>query len=971
MVRSRVLSLVVALTTVLSLPAQGVVNPTLLRADPGETSSPARRAGAAGVVAAVRGAVVWVAIEVQGARSFTIQRASSGVVIDRSGLILTWGKLVAEMEGATDKRLFVQLDDAENTQLGATIVRIDAASGLALLRVVPPAAGLQAAVAGPDAPPAGEPLVVVARPEGKEMLAFGGCAGAAVAGVTLGGVAYAANEIFLTDARNDERCDGAPVFDSAGRLVGLCSTEHVRRDRSEPTLEELKQPSFAVAVPLGRARKAFAAELNAAKALAAPGSSPAGGEHPQVGAVRAVAASVVSVFAGDGEWPTPGPRDPGGVVRRPDLGSGVVLTKSGLVVANAHVAKEGAPRVRSVGGGPWPAKVLATHAGTNLALLQVELPAGVSLSPAACNADDDVVLGEAVLAVGNPYGTGPVVSGGVVSAKRDREGGRIQADANLGAQNGGGAVVDVLGRLLGIADAGALDPIDVAFAMRGDRVSTETNLSTFVGMRRVRRVFEGELAAVDAQESIRTPVVPSPAERERRRSALTAMIERTSGAMLNIYVARNVAKVDEDDPFASMKEPELVPMSLGSGVIIDRSGLALSNWHVVDDATNADGSAAADHAVTARVFGGKEYKVRVLSISREDDLSLLQLELAPGAEAQAVELGSSDALAIGEMVAAIGNPHGRANTITFGLVTRQNDFIPVRGRFEKLGPVLETDAAINGGNSGGALLDMNGRLVGINSAGGGTFNNKGYAIQVDHVRKQVLTLLFAAYKLRSPDLGMRVVDEDGKVLVFDVDLRGPAAKAGLRSGDRIVSLAGVPITWSPGFAMTLRAQPPGVELELAIERQGAPQSLRLAPLPAEVWGVVKQSGLLVRDLPYAENPEAVRTSAIALHRAFTGDATGEPNVIPERVVVVEKVYAGEQPEGTDLAAGDLLLAVELRDEANNPVLRRIGDVVALRDLWNDRLLGKYAQEGGQLWRCHVARGGAVRTVDIRASRLFW
>src|SRR5690606_18654340 len=123
----------------------------------------------------------------------------------------------------------------------------------------------------------------------------------------------------------------------------------------------------------------------------------------------------------------------------------------------------------------------------------------------------------------------------------------------------------------------------------------------------------------------------------------------------------NVAKVDEDDPFASLAEPELVTLGLGSGVIIDRSGLALSNWHVVDEAVNPDGSMKPDHAVTVRVFGGKTYPVEVLSISREDDLSLLRLVLEEGEEVPAVELGDSDALAIGENVAAIGNPHGRAN----------------------------------------------------------------------------------------------------------------------------------------------------------------------------------------------------------------------------------------------------------------------------------------------------------------------
>src|SRR5688572_2828282 len=155
--RSRASSLLAVLAAGFALPAQGIVNPTLLQADAGEAASPTRKAGLAGTVAAVRGAVVWVAVEVDGERGkFPLERASSGVVVDTSGLALTWGKLVREVQGATDKRLFVQLDDADNTQLDAGIVRIDDATGFALLRVTPPAGGLHAALLGPDRPEVGE-----------------------------------------------------------------------------------------------------------------------------------------------------------------------------------------------------------------------------------------------------------------------------------------------------------------------------------------------------------------------------------------------------------------------------------------------------------------------------------------------------------------------------------------------------------------------------------------------------------------------------------------------------------------------------------------------------------------------------------------------------------------------------------------------------------------------------------------------
>ncbi|MBM4064022.1 MAG: PDZ domain-containing protein, partial [Planctomycetes bacterium] len=337
--------------------------------------------------------------------------------------------------------------------------------------------------------------------------------------------------------------------------------------------------------------------------------------------------------------------------------------------------------------------------------------------------------------------------------------------------------------------------------------------------------------------------------------------------------------------------------------------------------------------------GGKTYRVRVLSISREDDLSLLQLELEPGETVRAVELGSSDGLRIGEAVAAIGNPHNRANTITFGVVTAKDQERRIRGRWAKLEHLIETDAAIHGGNSGGALLDLCGRLVGINSAGGGTFTTRGYAIGVDHVRTQVLGLLLQAYKLRSPDLGLRVLDDEGRVSVLDVDGRGPAAAGGVRSGDRLVSLGGVAVTWSPGYALTLAKARAGQPLELVVERNGAQQTFAPVPLPPEVWAVIRQSGLQCRNFGFREDPDRVRAAVVALHRRLTGDPQAEPPSIPEQVVAVVRVFPEDFGKPVDVSAGDLLLAVELvQADTGNPVFVRLEDVGKLEDLWNDRNL---------------------------------
>jgi len=945
--------------------AQGVVNKSLLRAP----TDAAATTWSSETFERVQGAVVYVAVEISGPRGdFVIERASSGVVVGGDGHVVTFYRLVKEADGAApeDKRIMVRLNDAANTELLAKIVRHDPATGLVLLKVDRPNEGLQPAKFAEGMPNFGEPVLVVARPAGEEMLAFAGVASRALSGVEIDGRRQAREGLFLTDSRNDIRCDGGGVFGADGRWLGIYSTEHVVRDVREPTLEDLKRPSFGVVVSAARARSAFAKELLAFLGLR--DRIP----HAWSEAVSKVAPSVLGVYSGEGDWPAPGPQDPGCVQRREGLGSGVVATRDGLVIANAHVCDGPELRVK-VGDRIYPAEVVKKRGRSNLALLRVQLPGGVTLAPAEFAEDDGVRLGEPMLAVGNPTGDGVVVTGGVISAMRDRQGGRIQADANLGNQNGGGAIIDASGRVIGVGDAGRIDPIEMAFMMRGDRAKQESNLSTFIGVREVRAAFRSQLSAAGGAASALQPASAQAEEAPERRSALVSMVEKASGAMLNIFVARNIAESDPDDPFPP--DPVWQPMSLGSGVIIDQSGLAVSNWHVVDAGTFPDGATNEDFRITARAFGGREYVVKVLSISREDDLSLLQLELAEGETVQAVELGNSEQLAIGEAVAAIGNPHGRSNTITYGVVSAKGQGIRVRGRFRKLKHLVETDAAINGGNSGGALLDMSGRLVGINSAGGGTFNNVGYAIAVDHVRRQITGLLLQAYKLRSPDLGMRVLDDGGKVVVMDVDWRGPAALAGVKSGDEIASLAGTAVTWSPGFAKVLMQQEAGQEVVLEVRRGGESKAIKVTPLSFAEWGLVRQSGVRARDFGFVEDADLVRVACIQLHRAFTGDEDGEPQAIATQVVKVTRVF--EQDQGNpQLQAGDLLLAVELRDGiSGRAMLTQIGSVTQLRDLFNDRILGK--PDGVDHYKVAteypiwVARGGEVKKTVIRAKRLFW
>ncbi len=718
------------------LAAQGEVNPSL-RAPLPRTAEEAQRVERtpAGIFEKKHDAIVHVFIQVDGGRdSFRIERPSSGVVVSPSGLVVTRWSLVQEAVGPNGEpvenhTLHVQL--GSGTTLDAKFVAKDVASGLALLQ-----AGVQGdqkltacplAVSG-EAPP-GEPVLVASYHEGKDYVVFSGVLEHASGGVVTGeGDAvrrFAAGDILLTDAAIQSRNEGGGLLDPNGRLLGICDATRVIPQVREPKLEDLKAPSFGFVIPSDTIRKVFATQLTPdALAAASTGDAPA----PTAAAVARAADAIVSVRAGDGGFPDIGTDDPYAVQRRQGLGSGVIVDPSGLVLTNAHLIANTDHITVTLGDGrALPARVLKLAVQFNLALLQAQVPEGASLPAIDCGSSDDVLLGETVLGVGRPFGKELTISVGVLSATR--QGGRLQADPILGNANGGGALIDVNGRLIGIVDGGVVDKIDLAFMQRGDETKAETNLSFVPGIDTVRDEFREQLQARATEgSSILAAHTETPQQHALRESLVTDVVAQTASSLINVYVSYTSRQADvEDNPFAQSK-PTVIVNSLGSGVIIDSSGLAISNWHVVDDATDPDGSMRPDHVVHARLKDGEQFEVKVLSISREDDLSLLQLVVPEGRSLNAVEFGSSDRVRLGETVVAVGNPLGRANTITAGVISAKDQGIHIKHRWAKFNGLIETDAAINAGNSGGPLLDVNGELMGINSAGGGGFSVTGYAI---------------------------------------------------------------------------------------------------------------------------------------------------------------------------------------------------------------------------------------------------
>ena len=352
--------------------------------------------------------------------------------------------------------------------------------------------------------------------------------------------------------------------------------------------------------------------------------------------------------------------------------------------------------------------------------------------------------------------------------------------------------------------------------------------------------------------------LPAPAQRpdletrradaDPRRSPIVRAVEQIGPSVVNISAERFVGRRSTffEDAFPGPGGRGRRSESLGSGVVLDASGIVVTNDHVVSGASK----------IWVTTSDGRELEAELLGADADNDLAVLKVE---GKGLKPVRLGTTADLMIGETTVAVGNPFGLSNTVTTGIVSALQRTVKGEGRTYT--DFIQTDAAINPGNSGGALCNVLGELIGINTAIVGGANTIGFAIPVERVRRIADDLLRFG-EVKAVWIGVRgatVTAAGGRPSARSLGMRvrsvypaSPAEEAGVEPGDVVVSLNGRAVESREDFDTLLSAVPPGSPVVLEIRRGDkvrsvtmkaarAPENLGLEVLRREIGISVAQT----------------------------------------------------------------------------------------------------------------------------------
>ncbi len=281
----------------------------------------------------------------------------------------------------------------------------------------------------------------------------------------------------------------------------------------------------------------------------------------------------------------------------------------------------------------------------------------------------------------------------------------------------------------------------------------------------------------------------------------------------------------------------------GSGSVLDKQGHILTNYHVVEGAQQ----------IEVTLSSGKTYPARFIGHDAVNDVAVLKID-APAEDLFPIQFGDSSALRVGQKVYAIGNPFGLDRTLTTGIISSLNRTLPSQSNNRLMKSIIQIDAAMNPGNSGGPLLDTSSRVIGMNTAiasSTGQNSGVGFAIPVNRIKRIVPQLIEHGHVSR-PDLGItRVMETEQGLLIATLAPGGPAEQAGLRgfrlvrrqhrqglfvyetrqidrsSADLIVAVDDQPVKSVDDLLSYVEEKSPGEEIALSVIREGKPTRIRV------------------------------------------------------------------------------------------------------------------------------------------------
>jgi len=384
----------------------------------------------------------------------------------------------------------------------------------------------------------------------------------------------------------------------------------------------------------------------------------------------------------------------------------------------------------------------------------------------------------------------------------------------------------------------------------------------------------------------------------------TSIVEANGAAVVNIAVTQDAAartaqapEISPDDPlyeffrrFGVPAPRERTPTrGVGSGFIVSPDGLILTNAHVVANAAE----------VTVKLTDKRELRARVIGVDRPTDVALLKVE-ATGLPS--VRLGSSTDLKVGEWVAAIGSPYGFENTVTAGIVSATARALP-DGTYV---PFIQTDVAVNPGNSGGPLFNLKGEVIGVNAqiySRTGGYQGLSFAIPVD-IAAKVMDQLVQHGKVTRGRIGVTIqgmsqplaesfgLKTPAGALVSSVDKDGPAAKAGIETGDVILKVDGKVLATSSELPVAIADIKPGATAKVEVWRKGAARELTVTVgelQPAKTAGIASDAkpqgrlGVAVRGLTPDEQRRAGVDAGVLVENA--GGAAAKAGVRPGDIIL--------------------------------------------------------------------------------------